>query len=242
MAEEVKQSAWETESGLVDDIDGWVTNPRFGTKEEYASVVVQESETDGVKGLMFLIDLMDEKGEIIASQGWSVGTGWTPNDDGSEISHPKRNNVVHNTLYGQLQNIVVKELGVEMDKFGIPTIAASWDKLGFHWMIKEHDTVGGKKGKGLMPTQFLGKMGEEEKKATAKTTTTTKTQTKAVKPKTESGVSDVEKEALKLVAQSKTVKEFQLRAMKVPAIVSNDALMSKCLDDGPDGFYAQNKG
>ena len=242
MAEEVKQSAWETESGLVDDIDGWVTNPRFGTKEEYASVVVQESEVDGVKGLMFLVDLMDEKGEIIASQGWSVGTGWTPNDDGSEISHPKRNNVVHNTLYGQLQNIVVKELGVQMDKYVVPTVAGSCDKLGFHWMVKEHDTVGGKKGKGLMPTQFLGKLGEDGKNTATKAHPAAKKATPATKQKAESGVSEAEKEALKLVAMSKNIKEFQLRAMKVPAIVNNDALMAKCLDDGPDGFYAQNKG
>jgi len=242
MTEEAKQSAWETESGLVDDIDGYITNPRFGTKEEYASVVMQEGEIDGVKGLMFLVDLMDDKGEIIASQGWSVGTGWTPNEDGSEITHPKRNNVVHNTLYGQLQNIVVKELGVQMDNYGVPTIAGSWDKLGFHWMLKEHDTVAGKKGKGLMPTQFLGKLGEGTKKAATKAAPAVKKAAPAVKQKAEPAVSDAEKEALKLVAISRNVKEFQLRAMKLPAIVNNDALMAKCLDDGPDGFYAQNKG
>jgi len=133
-------------------------------------------------------------------------------------------------MYGQLQNIVVKELGVPMDKYGIPTDAMSWDGLGFHWMLKPHLTVAKKEVNSLMPTQFLGVKG---------------TDTPAGKPAPKvpaAAESDAEKEAAKLVVASASVKEFQLKAMRVPAVVNDDALMAKCLDDGPDGFYATHKG
>lgn len=222
------ESAWETESGLIDDVDGYIANPHFGTKEEYALAV---SAMGGqAVGLMFLIDLHDENGEFIGSQGWSIGTGWEVSDDDLSISHPKRKNVVHSSMYGQLQNIVVKELGVPMDKYGVPTDAKSWDGLGFHWMLKPHLTVAKKEVNSLMPTQFLGAKG---------------TDTPAGKPAPKTPAvaeSDAEKEAAKLVVASASVKEFQLKAMRVPAVVNDDALMAKCLDDGPDGFYATHKG
>jgi hypothetical protein len=128
-----KQSAWVLESGLIDDVDAWITNPHFGTKDEYAEAVVAGGSNTAP--LMFIVDLADENGDIIASQGWSIGTGWEVSDDGKEIEHPKRKNVVHSTMYGMLQHRVVEDLGVEMDKYGLPTNADSWDGLGFHWNL-----------------------------------------------------------------------------------------------------------
>ena len=226
-AQDQNQTAWETESGLIDDVDGYIANPHFGVKEEYMQAVIASGSD--VIGTMLLIDLVDEAGEIIGSQGWSIGTGWEVAEDGMSISHPKRKNVVHSSMYGQLQNIVVKELGVPMDKYGVPTDAKSWNGLGFHWMLKPHTTVGGKEVNSLMPTQFLGIKGEAPP--------TTIPVVKAP-PAT---VTAAETEAVKLVAESGTVKEFQLKAMRISAIVNDDALMAKCLDDGPEGFYATNK-
>lgn len=220
-----KQSAWETESGLIDDVDAWIANPHFGFKEEYAQAVLQTSGEGG--GAMFIIDLEDDEGNTIGSQGWSIGTGWEISEDNLSISHAKRKNVVHSSMYGQLINIVTKELGVDMDDYGMPTEAMSWDGLGFHWMLKPHTTVSGKEVMGLMPTQSLGKKGGES--------------VPAPKKAAPAKVSSAEQEALKLVAGSSTAKEFQMKAMRVPAIVNDDKLMARCLDDGPEGFFATNK-
>lgn len=223
---EEKKSAWVLESGLVDDVDAWIANPKFGTKEEYAEAVVAGGSNTAP--LMFLVDLVDENGEIIANQGWSIGSGWEVSEDGKTITHPKRQNVVHSTMYGALQYKVVQDIGVDMDKYGKPTDADSWDGLGFHWNLTPHKTVSGKEVSSLMPTIFLGKAGASGSKP-------------APKKSEPSEQSEAMKKALELVAESNNAKEFQLKAMKVPAIVADDTLMSQCLDDGPEGFYAQNK-
>lgn len=158
--EEEKKSAWETESGLVDDVDGWIANGHFGKKAEYAAkVAMTEGGTDESAGLMGLFDLVDETGEVIASQGYSIGSGWTVSEDGFTITHPKRSNVVKNTVYGQLMDKVRSEngLNLDLDIFGIPTDARSWNGMGFHWNMAGHATlVKGEEKSGLMPTQWLG--------------------------------------------------------------------------------------
>jgi len=221
-------AAWETESGLIDDVDGWIVNPRFGIREEYAQAVMETSGAPG--GLMLLIDIADENGAVIGNQGYSVGTGWEPADDGLSISHVKRQNVVTNTLYGQLQKQVVKELGVDMGKFGKPTNAMSWNGLGFHWMQKTHATVGGKEATGIMPTSFLGK--KDVGGATP---------AGPAVPAAEAASAPGVEAALKLVAECGTAKEFQLKVVKIPEVVADDALMAKCLDDGANGFFKTNK-
>ena len=226
--EENINAAWETESGLIDDVDGWIVNPRFGTREEYVAAVVESS--GGTGGLMLLLDIADENGEIIGGQGYSVGTGWDPSEDGLSITHIKRKNVVTNTMYGQLQKEVVKNLGVDMGKFGSPISAMSWAGLGFHWMQKVHLTVSGKEATGIMPTSFLGK------KDVSGTTVAP-----AAAPATIEEATVGITAALKLVAECGTAKEFQLKVVKIPAVVGDDALMAQCLDDGAKGFFKTNK-
>ncbi|GAH65851.1 unnamed protein product, partial [marine sediment metagenome] len=46
---------------------------------------------------------------------------------------------------------------------------------------------------------------------------------------------------LKMLAQSNDVKAFQLAAMKVAAVVANDALMASVLDEGASGFWATHQ-
>jgi len=219
-----EQTSWDTETGLPNDIDAWIRNARFGLKDEYAQVV----QASGGEGLMFLIDLIDGAGELVGSQGYSIGTGWIPADDSKSISHPKRKNVVTNTMYGQLQNRVRKDLGVKMEERGLPTDARSWDGLGFHWMQQEHDTVSGEKRTSLMPVMILA-----ERKPGA---------TPAAAPAAAvAGVPDALDLQLKTLAQSNDVKAFQLAAMKLPDVVANDALMASVLDEGPTGFYATHQ-
>lgn len=219
-----EETSWDTETGLPNDIDAWIANARFGKKDEYAQVV----QASGGEGLMFLVDLIDAGGELVGSQGFSIGTGWIPSDDGKSISHPKRKNVVTNTMYGQLQNRVRKELGVKMEEKGLPTDARCWDGLGFHWMQEEHDTVSGDKRTSLVPVLVLP--------ARAAGAAPAATPAAAV-----AGVSTELDLQLRELAQSSDVKAFQLAAMKIAAVVANDNLMASVLDEGAAGFWATHQ-
>jgi hypothetical protein len=232
-----EKSAWELESGLPNDVDGIMTNCRFGTpREEYAMQVVAgggaREET-----LMFLTDLVNEAGEELGQAGWSVGSGWKASDDGTTISHPTRKNVVISSRYGQLQYRVVKELGVDMEKYGKPTIAASWNGLNFHWMMELHDTLkvlqdGSKEKKqGLMPTAFNGV--NEKFRGGAAPAGVAKAAGPKIDPKLE--------RQLKELAQTNPFKEFVKAAMKIPAVSQNDDLMSSVMDDTATGFFAQHQ-
>ena len=229
------QSSWELETGLVHDIDAWIANARFGLKEEYASKVAETAtkEDEGTKGLMFMFDLTDEAGEIIGSQGYSVGSGWVESEDGAEMSHPKRNNVVMTCQYGKLQSRVVKDLHVNMQDRGIPTVAAVWDGLGFHWMQEEHDTVGGDTKTGLMPTLLLV---EKDVKAVAKPAA------KAAAKKT-TVINEASPLVGKLIplAANLDQKAFVKAALQVDGITDDDALMAEVLDDGDGGFWATHQ-
>ncbi len=239
LAEDIN-AAWETESGLVDDVDGYITNPRFGTKEEYAQAVVETTgQAGGTSGLMFIVDLADPSGEIIGGQGWSVGSGWEPSADGLHISHPKRSNVVGSSLYGQLQTKVVRDLGVSMGEHGNPLDALSWDRLGFHWMQVPHPTVGGKEATGLMPTMFLGKAGAVP--GVAPTPTPGTPAPGAPAPPPPGTPSPAMIAALTLVSECADVKAFQLKVVINSDIVADDALMASCLNDSPEGFFAKYK-
>ncbi len=227
MTTEEKQSPWDTETGLANDIDGWIVNAKFGTKDEYAQAVAA-SGSEG--GQMLLVDLADENGDIVGSQGYSIGSGWIISDDGLSISHPKRKNVVGSTLYGQLQNRVVKELEVDMVSRGLPTEAKAWDGLGFHWLQQPHPTVGGGEATSLMPVEYLN-----EKKAGAPAPAATSS---TPAPAATGGTAE---KALAVLARANDVAGFQEKALSMPSVASNDELMAKVLDEGPEGFWATHQ-
>ncbi len=221
-----KESTWDTETGLPNDIDAWISNARFGVKDEYAQVV----QASGGESIMFIADLIDEVGDLVGSQGYSIGTGWIVSDDGKSISHPKRKNVVTNTMYGQLQNRVRKDLGITMEERGLPTEASCWDGLGFHWMQQEHDTVSGEKRTGIMPVLVLA---ERKPGATPTPTPAAAAALTGVTPELET--------QLKELAQTNVVKDFQKLALKMPEVVANDDLMASVLDEGKAGFWATHQ-
>ncbi len=223
MVTEEKTTAWETETGLPNDFDGWITNPRFGQREEYASKVQETSPEASTSMLLF--DLADENGQVVANQGYTIGKDWVVSDDGLSISHPKRKNVVTATMYGALQNRVVGPLKVDMDKHGKPTEAMSWNGLGFHWMLEEHATVGGSLATGLMPVEFLSKKDVGTPSASAA-------------PAKPAVPADLEKQLIDLKAEHTDIKAFQLAAIKIPAVSGNDELMASVLDEGPGGFWS----
>lgn len=233
--ENEEKGAWDTETGLPNDIDAWIRNPSFGTKDEYAQAI---AATGAEGGQMLLIDLEDESGEIVGSQGYSIGTGWIISDDKLSISHPKRRNVVGSSVYGQLQNRVVKELKVDMESRGLPTDAKSWEGLGFHWMQQPHATVGVKEGKkeatSLMPVEFLG-----EKKAIT-TPTPARRAARAVRATPVAAEGTTEK-ALGIIARTNDIAAFQEKALAMASVAANDALMAQVLDDGPEGFWSTHQ-
>ena len=234
MTSEVQDTSWDTETGLINDVDGWIANPSFGKKEEYAQAVAATGAQD--IGLMFMVDIIDAQGEVLGQQGWSVGSGWIPADDGSSISHPKRNNVVGGSRYGELQNRVVKELGVDMKARGKPTEAKSWLGLGFHWMQQEHTTVSGDTKTSLMPTELLPERAAGAPAAKAATPAAA-TSTPAA-----AAVDTTEVEAkLGKMAPVMEIKPFQSAALGMAEVVSNDALMATVLDESAEGFWATHQ-
>jgi len=225
-------NSWETETGLVHDVDAWIKNPHFGEKEEYAAKL---AETGAEGGKMFLVDLADENGEIIGNQGWSIGTGWIVSEDGKSISHPKRHNVVGSCRYGQLQNRVVGELAVDMKELTKkpPTDATAWDGMGFHWMQEEHETVGKDVKTSLMPTLYLGIKADGGGPTPAPATTP------AVVP-TDAPTSDAEAK-LAQMAGLMELKAFQAAALGMAEVTGNDALMAQVLDGGDTGFWTTHR-
>ena len=232
--EVLEQPAWELETGLPNDIDGFISNPHFGTKDEYTEKVTASEDSEENVPVMFLFSLVDAKGEELArEQGYSVGTGWTIVDDGAAIEHPSRNNVVNNSRYGQLQKRVVKDLNVNMQERGLPTEAKSWAGLGFHWMLEEHATVGGQAKQSIMPTEHLGeidlaKLGVKAKAAKAK-----------VAPVDEM-TPEMEAKLIELVAAN-DMNAFKIKAMRVKGVSDNDEIMADLLDESEDGFYVRHK-
>jgi hypothetical protein len=237
-----ERDPWELESGLPNDIDAYMWNCRFGIKDKYVqAVTVGGGEEEGVAGLMFIADFYNEKGESlgtdqVVSQGFSVGSGWIPSEDGKSIHHPSRMNVVDNTRYGQLQKRVIKELGVNMKQYGVPINASVWDGMGFHWMMEEHATIKGKEPKrGLMPTIFLGRKLAKDAPVQATGAASAAGVVKVEAP------AEVLAKLKNLASVVPDIQTFQRLALKEPGVVGNDELMGHVLDVSPAGYFAQNR-
>lgn len=210
--EKVTSEDWATETGLVNDVDVWFQSCKFGFKEEYGSVA-------GVDTPMFIAEMVNEEGEVLASQGYSVGSGWIISGDGLSIAHPTRKNVVGSSVYGQLINRVVKDLKVNMAQYGKPVEAKSWNGLGFHIMQEEHKTLSGDVRTAPMPTEFLGEREYKPAKAAAA-----------------APASEIEKKLITL--SSMPIEGFQKAALKLPEVTSDDDLMALVLDSSSEGFWA----
>ena len=217
---------WELESGLPNDIDGYMVNCRFGMNDEYMSAVSKSD--DATTGTQFIFDLVDAEGNELGSVGYSVGSGWTAADDGLSITHDKRAKVIRGTRYGDLQERVLVQMKVDMRGRGAPVDAKIWEGFGAHWMQEDKKSVSGKVNKVLYPVSFLGFKEGIVKKSGAP----------------EAAPVEVDELLLaKLVnlAQTRKSKEFQMAVMKMPEAVGNEGLMSQVLNDGPDGFRATHQ-
>lgn len=230
---------WETITGLLDDADAYIANPRFGAplREEYTEAIEA-----GQQAVHFLVDFVNAEGEILGSQGYSVGGGWIPSDDGNEISHPARGKIVKSSVYGQLIDTVIIALGVSMKDYGTPLIAKSWDGLGFHWKQIPHKTLKeGETRTAPMPTEFLGKLDLAKVKVKAAAGRTPAVAA-AKAPAKAAGAPAGTETKLTALARNMDFARFQDAALKIPEVAASDELLAQVLDDTETGFWATHRG
>lgn len=236
---------WETVSGLLDDADAWIANAKFGApkSDEYMQAI---AEGTGGGTVHFSVDFVSEDGTLLASQGYSVGGGWIPSEDGDEISHPMRGKIVKTSVYGQLIDAAVIDCQVPMKNYGTPLIASSWNGLGFHWKQKAHKTL--KEGEvrtAAMPTAFLGKL-ESEQGAPVAAATVKAAPTKAA-PKAAATAKTTEVPAtldikLSALARNMDFNKFQDAALKLAEVAASDDLLVAVLDSSETGYWATHQG
>lgn len=213
------RSTWDTDSGLVDECDFWITEPYWGYREEYQAgevpllILKGESPDEDIEDIIF-----------------PCGAGWEVMEQGRKVQHPKRVRFVKTSLVGRLIDRVCKELKVNMAERGLATEAAVWKGLGFHFRREVIEFGSGileeKGGKvnHLMPVAVL------EKPAGKKVEPT---------PAAE-GKPDLTEKKLAALAKKLDREEFQKRAMDMPEVVENDDLMGQVLDDSDDGYWAKH--
>jgi len=229
MPNQTNKDPWDTDTGLPDDFDFFITSAYFGYRQEYM---------DGEVPL--LIWQGESPDEDIDEIIWPCGSNWEVVKGGEAVEHPKRNRFVKTSLYGKLIDRVVKELGLreEMEKRGDPKEAAVWKGLGFH-MKREDIEYGsgiledrGGKTTHLMPVAVLEKPAKGKAKTEATETTT--------EAKEKPSAAALEKK-LALLAAKLSREDFQAKAMDMPEVVADDDLLASILDDSESGFWAKHQ-
>lgn len=214
----VDVEAWGLESGLPNDIDGFIRGAYFGFREKYQEVAGDSP--------MLILPLVSTDGEEYQGPAYSIGGGWKIAEGGKKVVHATRTRFVKTSMVGKLIERVTQELKVPMQEYGAPTDAGVWDGLGFHWVQEEHETVSKEKRTQLMPVSYLG---EQEQAIAA-----------SAKPAT--GMTPELKAKLENIAKaSADQKSFARTALKLPEVAGSDEILAQVLDGGPAGLYAQLK-
>lgn len=214
------EEEWETESGLPDDIDCWVSKSYFGYNPEY------------MQGKVPLLIWEGESPDLVLTRpiNWPIGSGWQIIDNGARVVHakdapPKLRRFIESSIYGRLIKRL-RELGVDMKQYGSAREAATWEGLGFHLVREEIEFTGaadrgilvdrGGKTSHLMPTEFLGERADAEVPAVSE---------------------NLMAQLKELAVKSATVRAFQVAAIKVPGVTESGDLVADLMDSGADGFY-----
>jgi hypothetical protein len=250
---------WETISGLIDKQDAYMVNCRFGFKDEYTKVIAQAVGGPGAtpgKGAMFLTDWADTEGNVVASQGYSIGSGWIISDDGLSISHPTRGFMVKTSVYGQFIDTVVKGLKVDMKQYGSPLRADTWERLGFYVEQKDHKTLeAGKTKSAAMPTKFIGVMTDAIYATYLKNKAESGAQAQmgsgpvgaSTQPNAQASAKNVVTIPANIEAQLSAFaqlpqKAFLQKALTINDVATNDVLLSIVLDTGAQGYWQTHHG
>ena len=223
------EDSWETQSGLPDDFDFFITNAYFGFREEYqngeAALLIWEGESP------------DEEVESII---WPIGKGWEVTNKGANVQHPRRTKFITSSMIGRLIERVVKELKVDMRSRGTHTEAKPWIGLGFH-MRREELSFGegileerGGKTTHLMPVSVL-KGGKAAAKSGKSAPAEQEEENEA--PAAVDNKALVDK--LALLAKSLTQQKFQTTAMNMAGVSEDGDLLADVLNDSDTGFWSR---
>jgi len=141
-------------------------NKELGCRDDFDATIIKSSfgfEKENIHNdIPSLIFTLEDKDGVASQVAFNTGSGWQIVDDGRQIEHKFRKNVVRGSMYGFFQERVLVGLRVDMRGRGIPTEADTWTGLMFHWKIEEISPVvslpNEKTGKiiHLLPTKYLG--------------------------------------------------------------------------------------
>lgn len=232
------RETWETEAGLPDDFDFWIT------RSEFSYLPDQYTDAQG-RPLPLLIWYGESPdSEFDGPVTFSLGKGWEPSRDGRTVTNVEKKGkkkFVDTSMIGRLINRV-KELGAVdvLAERGPVTDAKVWEGLGFHLKREEFEYKGlladkGGKTSRLMPTAFLGVRGESkaaksEKQSAAATNTATAAAGAASN-------NELLIKRLKALAQKLDRAEFQKKAMDMPEVLEDQDLFNSIIDDTDEGFW-----
>lgn len=167
------ESPWQTSSGLVDDVDAFISEPFFGVDEQY-----------NADAMLFCAELIDPEGTRLTTLKFSVGKGWNVDDNGTRIEHEKKGKINKSSRFGAFIDRIAQPttqktpadkrvisppgsenglgLGAVLESRGSPLEAKSFDGLGFHWKLHKMPTLTqDEKGETvfrdvLFPVSYLG--------------------------------------------------------------------------------------
>ncbi len=174
---------WATSSGMPDKFVGYMEQCFFGVDEKY-----------NADAMLFCAQLVDEQGEPITTLKYSVGQDWETDNDGTALTHPSKTKINNSSRFGRFIDRIAQPtdkkapnrpdvkspdgkenglgLGPILKSRGLPTVAASFEGLGFFWEQHEMETMGvDEKTKKpivkqvLLPTAYIGTWEERESAA-----------------------------------------------------------------------------
>lgn len=262
----IEKDPWETGSGMVDDVDGTMTECFFGTDERYNADAV-----------LFCSTLVDAAGEPITTLKYSVGEGWETNADGSEIMHPTKTQINQSSRFGYFIDRIAKPntekapkdsrlvsppgkekglgIGNVIRPRGTPFQAKTFEGLTFHWDLHKGATLG-KDEKNeviykdvLYPTRYIGVQGAQPTaaaptratgRAAAPAPAAAPAQTTAGPTNGEIAIPGNMRTKLQLLALQNDQKAFTKAVVKDKEITAlSEDVLGHLLDTSAEGFHAK---
>ena len=219
-------SMWDTESGLLDEYTATVESAYFATDIKYRDGEVPMLHLE-------LVNIESESGDSVPdtlTEKFPVGNGWMVVDNGERIEREDGNvkrKVHQSTRYGMLINHLkaLPDLLADLDaaKLG-PLDAASFIGRRFHFVREEKD-YGTINGELVGVKSFImidGYVGTDGATSNG------------------NGHGDLEEQLKAIAAESSNHSDFVSRAMTVPGVTGDTALLERVTDASDSGFYASS--
>lgn len=223
--------------GGIRDFTFTVTEAYFASSEKYNQAVGGDAD------ILFLHWIgttdLDDRPVLTGEDfhpSWKVGPDWTTVDGGKTVSYGGKSKTPrmgggqggYGGLCTRVSELVPEGAeGAWLDE-GHPSNASIW--VGTTWYMEEVKVQPGTQWEKnvLMPTQYLGRNGSAP--ATAAPTA-------AATGTVSNGLRDI---VVQLAKESPTYQEFQAKALQLPNISADTALIREVLDQ--QGIYAQAQG